>query len=135
MLVQAKAEAGNMATLLLDGANDLIQTPHTLNFMGDNMKKILIVGLAFAVTGFTGMAFAKSRSTSHGSTSSKNHDSSSSQNHDASGKQSSDTPAEKQSQHNNKIKKTHHCKLANGKADTSKTQPECLKVNGKWVKY
>src|SRR5689334_19535588 len=99
------------------------------------MKKILISCLILTVIGFAGMTFAKSSNKSKSSkgTSKQNHDTSGKQNQDSSGKQTKDPSSDKQSQHR-KNQKTHRCKLPDGKVDTSMSQQDCLKANGKWVK-
>ena len=93
------------------------------------MKKLLMCGLAFASIGLTSMTFAKSRAKS-----SKSSSKTSSAKSDAPAKKNSDTTKGKQSS-NRKPAKQHRCKLPDGKIDTSMSQEDCIKANGKWVKY
>lgn len=120
--------------LFLDVHDASIQTTGTSDFMGDKMKNLFIVGFALGIIGFTGIADAKSKSKSSKTTSKQGNNTSAKPSHDTAAKQKSGTTDDKQS-HNAKHTKMHRCKLPNGKIDTGKNQEQCLKANGKWVKY
>ena len=96
------------------------------------MKKIIIPGLVFLVTGFMGLTFAKSSSKSSSSKSTKSTSTASKPKPDAAAKQSTDKTDHRTNRHTNK--KIHRCRLPDGKIDHSKSQDDCLKANGKWVK-
>ncbi len=106
------------------------------------MKNVLMSGLVVAIIGLTSATFAKSKAKSSKSSSKQSSSTSGKQSttasskpsQDAAGKQTTDTSKDKQSQ-NHKNKKTHRCRLPDGKIDSNKSQQECLKANGKWVKY
>jgi hypothetical protein len=98
------------------------------------MKKLFIVGFAFGLIGFAGMTYAKSKTKSSKTTSKQGSNTSSKPSHDTTSKQKPDKTDDKQAR-NTKNQKMHRCKMPDGKIDTGKSQEQCLKENGKWVKY